>query len=428
MIWWYGGALQGGSVSGFDGSSLAANGDVIVLASNYRVGVFGFPGNVSGIPADELNAGFRDQKRALQWIQDNIASFGGDKNRVTIFGDSAGAVSVDSQLLSEPFDKPLFHSAILHSGGLHTFNRIALDIGPYSTGLGTGNKKDEAPFLTLAKALGCPADQALQCVQSKTMAEVKAGVSKVNLLFPPVDDDGLSSVDDSDSARRAGRMVKVPTMVGSTFSEGDIFPENLISSKSVEEWIKIIYPRSESKQKAVLDAYAIGTSSMIQTTSQARRLLHSDYQFACTSTYDADIMASVGIREFPGPPVLLVFDGQLTECVATWRFMFNASLPNGKLASHGSDVGFLFGTSQATETNLRLSRKMQAAWGAFAKNPAVGPGWAKYGSSKASVANIGGEGSRDSITMIDPIVVDLRCPVFTDVYDPNRPAPGSRSG
>jgi carboxylesterase type B len=302
MIWWYGGALQGGSVSGFDGSSLAANGDVVVLASNYRVGVFGFPGNVSGIPADELNAGFRDQKRALQWIQDNIASFGGDKNRVTIFGDSAGAVSVDSQLLSEPFDKPLFHSAILHSGGLHTFNRIALDIGPYSTGLGTGNKKDEAPFLTLAKALECPVEQALQCVQSKTVTEVKAGVSKVNLLFPPVDDDGLSSVDDSDSARRAGRMVKVPSMVGSTFSEGDIFPENLISSKSVEEWVKIIYPRSESNRKAVLDAYAVGTSYMIQTTSQARRLLHSDYQFACTSTYDADIMASAGIREFPGPP------------------------------------------------------------------------------------------------------------------------------
>lgn len=302
MIWWYGGALQGGSVSGFDGSALAANGDVVVLASNYRVGVFGFPGNVSGIPADELNAGFRDQKRALQWIQDNIASFGGDKNRVTVFGDSAGAVSVDSQLLSEPFDKPLFHSAILHSGGLHTFNRIALDIGPYSTGLGVGNKKDEAPFVTLAKALDCPVDQALQCVQSKNVTEVKAGVAKVNLLFPPVDDDALSSVDDSDSARRAKQMVKVPTIVGSTFSEGDIFPENLISSKSIEEWVQIIYPRSESNQKAVLDAYAVGTSPMTQTVSKARRLLHSDYQFACTSTYDADIMASVGIRKFSCPP------------------------------------------------------------------------------------------------------------------------------
>lgn len=121
----------------------------------------------------------------------------------------------------------------------------------------------------------------------------------------------------------------------------------------------------------------------------------------------------------------LVFDSQLTECTATWRFMFNASLPNGKLASHGSDVGFLFGTTQSTEANQRLSRKMQEAWGAFARNPAAGPGWPKYGSSKASVANIGGEGSRDSITMIDPIVVDSRCPVFTDVYDPNKPAPGS---
>ena len=231
MIWWYGGALQAGSIGSFDGSALAANGDVIVVASNYRVGVFGFPGNVSGIPADELNAGFRDQKRALQWIQDNIASFGGDKTRVTIFGDSAGAVSVDSQLMSEPFDKPLFHAAILQSGGLHTFNRIALDIGPYSTGLGTGNKKGEAPFLTLAKALDCPADKVFACVQSKTADEVKAGVSKVNLLFPPVDDNGLSSVGDSDTARRAGRTVKVPVMVSSTFSEGGILPQDHIASK-----------------------------------------------------------------------------------------------------------------------------------------------------------------------------------------------------
>jgi len=402
LVWWHGGALQGGSISGTDGSSLAANEDLVVVASQYRLGVFGFPGNVSGLPVDELNAGFRDQKTTLQWIQENIHAFGGDKTRVTIAGESAGGVSVDSQLMSEPFDKPLFHAAILQSGGLHTFNRVALGVGPYATGLGTGNKADEPPFSILAKALSCAPEEALACVQAKTATEVRSGVSKVNLLFPPVDDSGLSSVGDSDSARRAGRTVKVPVLIGSTFQEGIIFPQNNIASKSFDQWTQIIYPNNASLQAEVARAYAVGTSWQIKSAADARDMLHSDYQFACTTTYDANLMASIG--------------------VPTWRYLFNASLPGGRLAGHGSDVGFVFGSSQSTATNQRLSRKIQGAWASFAKNPAAGPGWVNYGgSSTKTLGNLGGEGDRESITLSDPQVVDSRCYVWTDAYDPNRP-------
>ncbi|KAK0612073.1 Alpha/Beta hydrolase protein [Immersiella caudata] len=401
LVWWHGGALQMGSMSGTDGSNLAANEDIIIVASQYRLGVFGFPGNVSGLPADELNAGFRDQKTTLKWIQENIAAFGGDKTKVTISGDSAGAVSADSQLMSEPFDKPLFHAAILQSGGLHTFNRIALGVGPYSTGLGTGNKKDEPPFLTLAKALNCDVDKALACVQSKTAAEVRAGVSRVNLLFPPVDDGGLSSVGDSDSARRAGRTVKVPVLIGSTFEEGNIFPQNNIASKTFDEWNRIIYPDNAAARAGVARAYAVGSDWLIRSESEARNLLHSDYQFACTTTYDANLMASIGIP--------------------TWRYLFNASFPNGRRAGHGSDVGFLFGSSQSNDVHTILSRRIQGAWASFAKNPQAGPGWAKYGSAPKSLGNLGGEGDRKSITLSDPQVVDSRCHVWTDAYDPDRP-------
>ncbi|KAK0648636.1 Alpha/Beta hydrolase protein [Cercophora newfieldiana] len=402
LVWWHGGALQGGSISGTDGSNLAANEDIVVVASQYRLGVFGFPGNVSGLPADELNAGFRDQKTTLRWIQENIAAFEGDKTKVVIAGESAGGVSVDSQLMSEPFDKPLFHAAILQSGGLHTFNRVALGVGPYVTGLGTGNKKDEPPFLTLAGALNCDVDKALACVQSKTAAEVRAGVSKVNLLFPPVNDGGLSSVGDSDSARRAGRTIKVPVLIGSTFEEGNIFPANNIASKSLDEWTKIIFPDNATARQEAARAYAVGTDWQIQSASDARDLLHSDYQFACTTTYDANMMVSVGIP--------------------TWRYLFNASLPGGRLAGHGSDVGFVFGSSQSTDANRILSRRIQGAWASFAKNPTAGPGWVRYGgSSTKTLGNLGGEGDRKSITLSDPQVVDFRCPVWTDAYDPNRP-------
>lgn len=401
LVWWHGGALQMGSISGTDGSSLAANEDIVVVASQYRLSVFGFPGNVSGLPADELNAGFRDQKTTLQWIHDNIAAFGGDKTRVTIAGDSAGAVSADAQLMSEPFDKPLFHAAILQSGGLHTFNRVVLGVGPYSTGLGTGNKKDEAPFLTLARSMGCATDEALACVQSKPAAEVRSAVSRVNLLFPPVDDGGLSSVGDSASARRAGRTAKVPVLIGSTFEEGNIFPQNNIASKSFDEWIDIIYPNNTSLQAEVAKAYAVGTSWQINSETRARDLLHSDYQFACITAYDANLMASLD--------------------VPTWRYLFNASLPGGRLAGHGSDVGFVFGSPQSSEANQILSRRIQRAWASFAKNPADGPGWIRYGSAAESLGNLGGEGDRMSITLTDPQVVDSRCHVWADAYDPNRP-------
>ena len=306
MLWFHGGALQSGSISQFDGSSLAANGDVIVVASQYRLGVFGFPGNVSGLPADGLNPGFRDQKAALQWTQKNIASFGGDKTRVTIFGESAGAVSVDAQLLSE-VHKPLFHAAILQSGGLHTFNRVALGVGVYVTGLGTGNKPDEAPFTTLARALNCATGSTLTCVQSQTAANIKSAVQSVNLLFPPVDDNGQSSVADSDAARRAGRTAKVPVLIGSTFQEGNILPQSAITARSLAQWAQLIYPGNTTLQNAITRAYAVGTSWQIQSEADASKLLHSDFQFACTTTYDSDMISDLGIRTSAWAFLLFVF-------------------------------------------------------------------------------------------------------------------------
>ncbi|KAK4213937.1 Alpha/Beta hydrolase protein [Rhypophila decipiens] len=410
MIWWHGGALQSGSISGTDGSILAANENVIVIAAQYRLGVFGFPGKVPGIPPTELNAGFGDQKLVLEWVKDNINLFGGDPDRVTIFGESAGAVSVDAKLLSQPFEKEksLFQGAIMQSGGLHTFTRVALGIGRDVTGLGTGNREDEMPFFTLARALNCEleGEKVLPCVQAKTFDEVKSAVSRVNLLFPPVDDDGLSSVGDSDSARRAGRTVDVPVLVGSTFDEGNIFPTAGIASKGFDQWVDVIYPGSNdtTNREAVKRAYAPGTSWQIQTEADAKHMLHSDFHFACTTTYDANLIAALGTN-----PI--------------WRYVFNASLPGGRLAGHGSDVAFVFGPSSqaASKANQELSRKMMAAWGAFARDPASGPGWVPYGSVKESLANIGGEGGRDGITLVDPVVVDGRCPVFDDAYDPDRP-------
>ena len=121
MVWIYGGGFTGGSSSSpnTSGSQFAKQG-VVLVAANYRVGRFGF----FAFPAlsrerpDETkgNYAYMDQIAALQWIKRNIAAFGGDPNNVTIFGFSAGGVSVHS-LLASPMARGLFHKAIAESGG-----------------------------------------------------------------------------------------------------------------------------------------------------------------------------------------------------------------------------------------------------------------------------------------------------------------------
>jgi para-nitrobenzyl esterase len=119
MVWIHGGAyLNGtGAAEWFDGTSFATRHDVVLVTINYRLAVFGYL-HLAGLSPDEVgsgNCGLLDQIAALQWVADNIASFGGDPANVTVFGESAGAMSV-GVLLGTPTAVGLFHRAILQSG------------------------------------------------------------------------------------------------------------------------------------------------------------------------------------------------------------------------------------------------------------------------------------------------------------------------
>ena len=119
MVWIPGGAFVygAGQFQLYNGSRLAANGNVVVVNVTYRIGVFG------GFELSDLGEGFddnlalRDQIAALQWVRENIAAFGGDPERVTVFGESAGATSVLA-LLASPAAAGLFHRAIAQSPAL----------------------------------------------------------------------------------------------------------------------------------------------------------------------------------------------------------------------------------------------------------------------------------------------------------------------
>ncbi|XP_046290753.1 cocaine esterase isoform X3 [Marmota monax] len=113
MVWIHGGALVIGMASLYDGSILAATEDVVVVIIQYRLGVLGFFS--TGDQHATGNWGYLDQVAALHWVQQNIAHFGGNPDKVTIFGESAGGTSVSSHVLS-PMSQGLFHGAIMESG------------------------------------------------------------------------------------------------------------------------------------------------------------------------------------------------------------------------------------------------------------------------------------------------------------------------
>jgi para-nitrobenzyl esterase len=116
-LWIYGGAFLAGSADLYDGAHLATSGDIVIVTANYRTGPFGFV-NFGALPGGEeleSNAGLRDQMAALHWIRDNIAAFGGDPQRVTVMGESAGSISI-ALLMQSLQARGLFHGAIMASG------------------------------------------------------------------------------------------------------------------------------------------------------------------------------------------------------------------------------------------------------------------------------------------------------------------------
>ena len=126
MVWIHGGSFVtvSGSTHWYNGTSFAERGNVVVVTINYRLGALGFLylGEYAGEEyATSGNNGLLDQIAALRWVKENIAAFGGDPNNVTVFGESAGAMSIGA-LLAMPAAKGLFRRAILQSGAAHRVN------------------------------------------------------------------------------------------------------------------------------------------------------------------------------------------------------------------------------------------------------------------------------------------------------------------
>jgi para-nitrobenzyl esterase len=210
MVWIHGGALVTGASNGFDATRLVEQGDVIVVTINYRLGVLGFMAHpaLSAESPDRAsgNYGLMDQQEALRWVRRNILFFGGDPTRVTIFGESAGGLSVHTHLAS-PTAGGLFQRAIVQSGAYQ------LAIPPLAT--------VEAAGTAFATRAGCT-DQTATCLRGLTVAQVLAAAPGGLSAATPVLD-GKLLTQSLDTAFASGQFNRVPVLEGANHDEWRLF-------------------------------------------------------------------------------------------------------------------------------------------------------------------------------------------------------------
>jgi carboxylesterase type B len=219
MVWIYGGAFQtGSSTESLYGSGKLIGYDVISVTLNYRLNVFGFLSTDDNVIPG--NYGLWDQVQALQWVQENIAAFGGDPSKVTIYGQSAGAMCVAALYLS-PQTEGLFHAAISESGTLILPGQYQSDPLPYAQ--------------TLAGLVNCPTDNTslmLPCLQALSQEQIMDAFASFAyfpntnpLYFTPVIDSkatvGLIPENPLKTVIK-GSYNKVPYMLGLTQNEGGL--------------------------------------------------------------------------------------------------------------------------------------------------------------------------------------------------------------
>ncbi|XP_007946910.1 cholinesterase [Orycteropus afer afer] len=376
MVWIYGGGFQTGTSSlyVYDGKFLARVERVIVISMNYRVGALGFlalPGN----PEAPGNIGLFDQQLALQWIQKNIAAFGGNPKSVTLFGESAGAASVSFHLLS-PRSHPFFTRAILQSG---SSNAPQVVMSLYEAKNRT---------LTLAKFLGCSREnetEIIKCLQNKDPQEILLNVlsneSLVSVTFgPTVDGDFLTDM--PDMLLQLGQFKKTQILVGVNKDEAASLlvssasllvyripwfskdNSSIITRRQFQAGLNIFFPEvSDFGKESILFYYTDWVDD--QRPEHYRKALQDvvgDYNIICPALEFTKMFSELENNAF-----FYYFEHRSSKL--PW--------PEWMGVLHGYEIEFVFGLPLERRANYTraeeiLSRSIMKSWANFAKygNPA----------------------------------------------------------
>ena len=355
MVWIHGGAFNFGSSSQpeYNGKNLAPKG-VVVVTINYRLGPLGFLVHPllskESVHGTSGNYGLLDQIAALKWVQKNIAAFGGNPDRVTIFGQSAGSRSV-SLLLISPMSAGLFHRAIAESGGPIIGSEY---LSPAFNG-NMANVKKMSQKLTVK--LGCDkASNVLEAMRAKSAQEwVEAADCKTDLFddeapfFAPVFDGCV--LPKKPLAAFSGRQHDVPVIVGSTLNEGNLYlaDEKNLSVEKYKFFLKSRFAENSEKALEIFPAHCA------KDVAQA-----------------LDSIVTVAANAQPARYVAQSMERKKSKA---YLYQFTR-LPDTALARklgvhHGAELAYVFGNMAKsdgyTDIDRELSHKMMDYWVNFAK-------------------------------------------------------------
>jgi carboxylesterase type B len=371
MVWIQGGMFELSSTAAYDGSRFARDG-VVCVVINWRPGAEGFLYLDDGI----ANLGLLDQVAALQWVQANIAAFGGDPGNVTVFGESAGAMSI-GMLLAMPRAERLFNRAILQSGAAHQVTPAddALRIAGY-----------------LAGKLGVPATRD---------AIAAVGVQRLLAAQAALKDDLLADPD----PERWGQAVVASVMPWQPIVDGDILPGppieriaagaggavDVIVGTNTDDW-RLWLVASGAMARITVGILtgpvrAYGYQSLAAYGLPAEQAL-SAYRMRYPEAPPGELLAAVQTDWWMRIPAIRLADAHATAASAgagTFMYEFDWASP-GLGAVHAVEVPFVFDTA-ATDAPLfgpllgndppqELARSMHAAWVSFAGTG--DPGWPRY--------------------------------------------------
>ena len=392
MVWIHGGAfvMGAGSQTLYRGETLARCGDAVIVTINYRLGAFGFL-NLQDTYGEALpasgNEGLLDQIAALEWVRDEIAAFGGDPGNVTIFGESAGSISV-ATLLGTPGARGLFNRAILQSGAANFVSPRAQAGRVADAVLRDLNLTGAAP----EQLLNVPATHVLEAQQRVHMA--LQGQLR-GLVFAPVADGEVLPRHPLE-AIQGGLSRDVAVLVGTNLDEMKLFGLMDAQARSLDEAGLL---RRCERIMPVPDAAGTARRA-VETYRRVRRergagVAPPELWFAI----DSD-------RAFRYPAMRLA-ELQRVHQPATYAYLFTWPSPfmEGALgACHALELPFVFGTfdDPVMKTFVghgpaaqHLAEQMQAAWIAFAHagNPAhSGLGeWPAYDSDQRATMLLGSE-------------------------------------
>jgi para-nitrobenzyl esterase len=379
MLWIHGGGLTTGSGQEYNPYALNYTGNVVTVTFNYRLGVLGFLADPALAAEDKAHAssgnyGTLDQQAVLAWVRANIANFGGDPTRITIFGESAGGQSVITQLVSPLAAK--VHAAVIESGA---YSRT------YPT-----QAQAQAAGVTFATSVGCTGGnkKVAACLRQISAADLVTDQDNASFpvdISPNIDNWTLTQ--QPFQAIAAGNFQRVPVIDGTNHDEYRLFVSeyDLLNALNghpggytADGYVAFVQAQAGSNTPEVLAEYPL---SNYISPNYAVSAVATDYAFSCGA---------------------LLLDALLSQYVPVYAYEFNdPSPPNVFLPpdpymtindSHAIELPYLFpafknftlniGPANFTPGQLQLSAGMQAAWTSFARygrplNPRGGA-WQPY--------------------------------------------------